>query len=519
MRKFFLSSIIAVICFSGYNFSQNIINVSTDINAISTAIAGAAAGDIFVLQRDSVYLFQGRLDVNVPITIRASEGSGKRPLLQQIPNDLGAYAGDPDIQFVADLTLENLHFNGSRGELRTIATGRAIRFGADDLKLTVDGCAFERYWLRTIDLNTFVGCKVFYSNNLHLWDGREDRIDNGRFLDTRGSSVDSLVVVNNTFLNCNDRFIRNMGAPGILNYVEFDHNTFYGNVGYRPPFQFRTTRELVFTNNIVANVGLLGTDTLSNRTDEIDYLEPEAICIFTITGTDTLNSTIDMRNNVVFTESRFTDLFAANPDSVQQAPMFNQQWLDLITLEDAVSEEELTFVRPPSLDSLVAEIANYIAGGTNWSNTGFTTRTEVLAPEDVDMSYGTDAAAYMAGDLRYPVGDLNWYPELKTLWDQGIDLTALESENGLPTNYKLEQNYPNPFNPTTDIKFSIPNSGIVQLTVYNVLGQQVAQLVNEELSAGSYNYSFDAANLSSGVYVYTIHANDFVQSRKMVLLK
>ncbi len=332
------------------------------------------------------------------LTIRASEGDGERPLLQQIPNETGAYTGDPYIQIVADLTVENIHFNGSRGELRTIATGSAIRFGADDLSLVVDGCAFERFWLRTIDLNTFLIKKIIYKNSLHLWDGREDRIDNGRFIDTRGSSVDSLIVVNNTFLNCNDRIIRNMGLPGILNYVKFDHNTFYGNIGYRPAFQFRTTKELVFTNNVVANVGLLGTDTNSNRTDEIDYAEPFAICVFTVTGTDTLNTTIDMKNNVVFTESRFTDLFAANPDSVQQAPWFNKQWEDRINLSEAVSNEELTFGKAPSLDSLVAELANYIAGGTNWSNTGFTTRTEVLAPAEVDMSYGTTAAAYTGAD-------------------------------------------------------------------------------------------------------------------------
>lgn len=520
MRKFILSIFLTFVCFTTYTYSQNIINVpAADINSISTAISGAAAGDILVLERDGIYLFQGRLDVAVPLTIRAAEGSGKRPLLQQIPTDLGTYAGDPDVQISADLTLENIHFNGSRGPLRTISTGRAIRYAADNLKLVVDGCVFERYWLRTIDLNAFVGCKLFYKNSLHLWDGREDRIDNGRFIDTRGSSIDSLVVVNNTFLNCNDRFIRNMGLPGIITFAKFDHNTFYGNIGYRPPFQFRTTKELVFTNNVVANVGLLGTDTLSNRKDEVGYADPaKTICIFTVTGTDTLNTTIDMKNNVVFTESRFTELFAINPLAVQPAPLFNKEWLDRITLSEAVIDEQLTFVKAPSLDSLRLDLGNYINGGTNWSNTGFTTRTEVLTPEEVNMSYGKTAAAYTAAD-GYPAGDLNWYPAMKAQWEQGVDLTGLEELNGLPSDYSLEQNYPNPFNPSTDIKFNIPQSGFVTLSVYNVLGQKITELVNGELSAGSYNYNFDASNLASGIYLYTITTNNFTQSKKMMLLK
>lgn len=502
----------------GFTFSQNVINVvPNEINSLSNAVAAAQEGDIFVLERDGFYFNQGVININVPITIRAAEGEGKLPLVQQAPKEDATFDGQ-HFQVSANATFENIHINGFQTS-RTDATGRAIRLGAENIRLVVDGCVFERFWLRTIDLNAQNGSVIHYMNSIHLWDGREDRIDNGRFLDTRGSSVDSLIVVNNTFLNCNDRFIRNMGLPGILNYVKFDHNTFYGNIGYRPAFQFRTTKELVFTNNIVANVGLLGTDTLSNRTDEIDYDEPFAICVFTVTGTDTLGTTIDMKNNVVFNETRFTDLFAANPDSVQQAPWFNKQWEDLITVSEAVINEELSFVKAPSLDSLVAELENYIAGGTTWSNTGFITRTEVLAFEEVDMSYGTSAAAYTSADRGFPVGDLNWYPELKTLWEEGGTVDVKEISKVVPEHYSLEQNYPNPFNPTTNIQFSVPIAGSYSLKVYNLIGQEVATLLNEEISAGVYNVNFDASELTSGVYAYTISGNNFTQTKKMILLK
>ncbi|MBT8378813.1 MAG: DUF4397 domain-containing protein [Ignavibacteria bacterium] len=89
----------------------------------------------------------------------------------------------------------------------------------------------------------------------------------------------------------------------------------------------------------------------------------------------------------------------------------------------------------------------------------------------------------------------------------------------LPNNYSLSQNYPNPFNPSTSINFSIPNSELVSLKVYNILGSEVATLVNENLSAGSYRFTFDAAELASGIYLYELNAGNFREIKKMNLLK
>jgi len=85
--------------------------------------------------------------------------------------------------------------------------------------------------------------------------------------------------------------------------------------------------------------------------------------------------------------------------------------------------------------------------------------------------------------------------------------------------YILDQNYPNPFNPSTTIKFPITENSTVELTVYNQLGEFIQTLVNEEISAGNYEITFNVQNLSSGVYFYQIKANDFVSTKKLVLLK
>ena len=91
--------------------------------------------------------------------------------------------------------------------------------------------------------------------------------------------------------------------------------------------------------------------------------------------------------------------------------------------------------------------------------------------------------------------------------------------NSVPEAYKLEQNYPNPFNPATTISFSIPKNGLVSLKVYDILGKEVATLVNTQLNSGQYNVNLNASNLGSGIYFYTLKAGDFVETKKMMLVK
>jgi len=93
------------------------------------------------------------------------------------------------------------------------------------------------------------------------------------------------------------------------------------------------------------------------------------------------------------------------------------------------------------------------------------------------------------------------------------------TSNGLPDKFALGQNYPNPFNPTTQISFDLPVAAKVTLDVYNVLGQKVSTLVDDNMEAGAHVVEFDGANYSSGVYFYRISAGDFSQTKKMVMLK
>src|SRR3990172_7410908 len=99
------------------------------------------------------------------------------------------------------------------------------------------------------------------------------------------------------------------------------------------------------------------------------------------------------------------------------------------------------------------------------------------------------------------------------------DPSSVEQISNLPQDFSLGQNYPNPFNPSTNIEYSIPEASYVQLKVYDILGNEVATLVNEEQSAGTYRADFTAVNLASGFYVAQLRAGDFSKTIKMSLMK
>ncbi len=97
--------------------------------------------------------------------------------------------------------------------------------------------------------------------------------------------------------------------------------------------------------------------------------------------------------------------------------------------------------------------------------------------------------------------------------------TLVKAAPRLPSSFALSQNYPNPFNPSTQIQFSVPQAGFVSLKVYDVLGREVATLINRELAPSSYSITWNAANVPSGVYLYRLDAGNYSVTKKMVLLK
>ncbi len=107
-------------------------------------------------------------------------------------------------------------------------------------------------------------------------------------------------------------------------------------------------------------------------------------------------------------------------------------------------------------------------------------------------------------------------------WTPTSPVTSVSDENSLnqiPQSFQLYQNYPNPFNPSTKIRFEVPQQSNVSIKVYDILGEEVATLINGKKAAGKYEINFNASNLATGVYIYQLKAGDFIQAKKMILIK
>ena len=98
------------------------------------------------------------------------------------------------------------------------------------------------------------------------------------------------------------------------------------------------------------------------------------------------------------------------------------------------------------------------------------------------------------------------------------DIVSVDQENTIPASYVLEQNYPNPFNPTTSIEYSVVSNEYVSLKVYDLLGNEVATLLNQKKEAGKYRVSFDASKFASGVYIYQLTSGSINLSKHMILI-
>jgi hypothetical protein len=138
-----------------------------------------------------------------------------------------------------------------------------------------------------------------------------------------------------------------------------------------------------------------------------------------------------------------------------------------------------------------------------------------------ESSFNYDSTGNSSVQFRARVRDSQ---DKWSIWSNPIsikinDQSIINSINDIVTTYNVSQNFPNPFNPSTKIQFQIPNDSFVNLIVYNILGSEVATIVNEEKTAGSYEVEFIASDLASGIYFYTLEAGSYVETKKMILLK
>jgi len=241
-------------------------------------------------------------------------------------------------------------------------------------------------------------------------------------------------------------------------------------------------------------------------------------------------------------------IYASNPDNRSTAFTI---FVNALAREEATSSNVDFFVLhgatdAPTVDVIARGVATLVDDAAYGDITGYISVPPANYTLDLTLADGTTLVQSYVADLRtlgggsavvFASGFLspssNQNGEAFGIFFALADGTVGQFPEGVasvenisdvvPDNYSLAQNFPNPFNPSTTINFTIPNSEFVTLKVYNILGSEVAVLVNENLSAGSYRYNFDAQSagvgLASGVYLYELSAGDFKQIKKMNLLK
>lgn len=557
---------LACFLFAGQAYAQNNVLVLEPYSANQQSLADQVFADtlagglipegrIYELQSGEIYLNDAEIQLRggSVLHLRASDPAEKA-ILYQFPTGAGDNPQNPPGHvarvFDGHLIVEGLAITGyyepgfeddetEYDQLYTVQGG-LFRNDSEGANLTLKNNIFSNVAGQVLRVNAD-------ANVLHVEDNvfanlgalSTSNFGAGKGIDLRESVIDSLILVNNTFVNYQDRPIRhyNFGNPtegtGDIVYGEISHNTFVNGMGFHGVLSLGNMGEkMIITNNLFVDAFAAGEDS----TDETRSAEWGNV------GEQYANSNNKMSWVFGAPNAEVEYVISNNFYSVTSA---GQTWLDKhdeITVGQPLSNflrEQLgddadaafTMVDDPSMtdvpDLMVGLMDYYVdvAGKTKdtpndvWDPAihDMDRRPITYYVNDFDASYSTSSDAYTGAENGLPAGDLNWFPAKKDEW---LSTSSEEIGGDLPRQISLKQNYPNPFNPTTNIQFELAMGANVQVEVFDILGQKVATLVNGNYhQAGTHNVTFNAANLSSGVYFYSLKANNVTQIKRMTLIK
>lgn len=526
-------------------------HVNTQILADTVIAGGFQANRVYELQRDGVYLHNAVVTVPAGQTLRfrAAAGAGKKPVIYLWETGTGGTPTRPPGNFVV--------LNGGNLEIKDVCIagfyepepdrvdgvqGGLINTTAVGSSIVLDGVVLSNINGQHVRTG-FNTVKVQVTNSIFANMGAltTSNLGAGKGFDLREASCDSFIVVNNTFVNFQDRAIRhyNFANPqagtGEIKYGRIDHNTFVNGMGFHGLLSLGNVGpDIIITNNLFVDAFSLGEDS-TDATRAAEWANTGEIYpngfnritwIFTAPNTTT-NWTVS-NNYYAISDSgwAFLNDFGYPPGSPLSYHINSRLGADSV---NAFSMTTLALSNAPKLMTNMMRWYESPAGGNRSKNTPGTVFNRVTDDYDrrpieyyrdeLDATYPTSSTAYTGADKGYPAGDLNWYPELKAKWELGIDVGVADRPHMAIDTYQLNQNYPNPFNPSTSITFALAKAGEVKLEIYNALGQKVAMLVNSRLPAGQHDVVWDARNVPSGIYFYKLEAGTFRQTRKMVLMK
>lgn len=562
LRKHYLMlCFLTAILSSGFTFGQDVLSLLpydgtsateliTQIKADTTANNGILSDRVYELQGGGIYICQETFYVEDQYTLRLRSSNSEKAIIYLFPTGSGSNPQNPPGYFTrlrgGDLEMTSIalagYFEPIDSNFNNIQGGM-LRTDNEGSNITLDSCIFSNINGQVIRCEASTGTiKITNSIFTNLGALSTSNFGAGKGIDLRAVSLDTLILINNTWTNYQDRVVRhyNFGSPleptGTLEYALIDHNTMFNGMGYHGLLSLGTVgSEIIITNNLFKDAFAAGEDS----TDFTRYAEwantgekypnggNRIMWIFSSPNDST--EWVIHNNYYAISDSgqAFFDEHTAEP-IVEGSPL---SW-HINSRLGADSVNAFTKIDDPDLavtQNLMTNLMRWYvspSGGNKTKNTPTTLwdpatddmdrRPLAFWIDTLNASYSTSSPAYTGSVGGFPAGDLNWFPDKKAEWETFI--TDVD-ENYTPTNFSLRQNYPNPFNPSTKIVFSLGKSGFTSLTVYNILGQKVNVLLAKELTAGVHEVNFDASNLSTGVYLYKLQVGNNVAVKKMMLIK
>lgn len=458
---------------------------------------------IYVLKRNHKYpMGQTIKNYDYHLHIRGEEGDGLLPEVIPGKEPDGSYSQD-FINAYNDLTLEYITFNGFCPDGQY--NNRMVEAKGLKTTYTVRGCNFigdrgAGIAVRADSMKVFI-YDVTVSNTGH----RKSVGGNGRFLDFRKEAlyVDTVIIKNSTLNNASDRFVRNMNT--VINYIEIDHVTAINCKGYHGTVQLGYVHEAYVTNSIFANTISLG----HVQSRAVEQTQPEQH--FSVITLDTVlpGQILEVRNNNIYTDQVVLDVWAKY-DSVS-APFSITPTIETALGDDAGNayiEEPLVFAVNcgPIVEYVDAYFANPSAEELpeNWCVGG----EGGYFPDQTDLSYGKDADSYTAGDKGFPLGNLNYYPDQKERWEQGLSPVSINGETALENSISI---YPNPVIDGI-LNVELNQDGITEISIIDITGKVLYQK-RSDLSL----IQIELGDINSGVYILKIDGKNSSSAKRFIV--
>ena len=502
-----------------------------------TSATGEQLNDVYMLELNEIYVISQSIVINNPLTLTApafdrTDANARPPVIRTPVNADGTQGCAADCLWLlvgADVTISNIYFGGihlGNGWVQ----GNMLRPIAPDINIRLQNLIIDYMgWSVIANFDAGVSGVSYFINDVYVKNAQNPGDPNSPFLFLNTVPVDSLVIQNTTYFQSHGFFVQSR-TP--INYFRLDHVTL-ANALKSPIWNLQLT-DAEITNNIFYNTVAAGFNEAEIADQDPDGLDWNIVNLDSLGAESPIaeaDRRVVVRNNVWY---QTPELVAFMDDSLRHVSAFMNARTQGMFDDDAgwpglVEENNINFpvefanLTEPGADGLeaTAELLNYItnfrtgAGNDFWGYESDLDAFGVNAPLAIDWPRTEDLRhniTTVTDDNGNPIGDQNWFPEILPV--------STESTDAVPERFSLEQNYPNPFNPATTIQFNLSQATTVTLEVFNILGQKVATLLNDQpFVAGVHQQRFDASHLSSGLYIYRISNPSFTQAKKMLLLK